>query len=87
MDNKELKHYLSILVELQLYPMLQSVKNDSLSTKEKNKIQQDTIIKFIDRLPEQYKNMSGRDEIIASVLQKMNVKTAWGEKKLEEDER
>lgn len=84
MDEKELKHYLSILVELTLYPVLKDMENDMISKREMNNEQQKAIIKFINGLTPEYKNMSNRDEVIAKVLTRMGINTTWAKMKIEE---
>ena len=57
-----------------------------MSKEELEKEQQIEIINFINNLPEQYKKIENRDEIIAGTLKKMGMNTLWGEKKIEEIE-
>lgn len=85
MDQKELTHYLSVLVELTLFPELRLLTEGTRMTKQEvEQAQQKQIIQFINELPEDYKKMPNRDEIIATVLGRMNMQTSWGIKKLEE---
>jgi len=84
LENQELEHFISILIELKLYPILKILEEGSI---EENKIEQERqkeIIKFINDLPDEYKGMPNRDEIIAKVLERMGMHTMWGNKKLEE---
>lgn len=82
MNEKE--HYLSVLVELSLYPVLRILTECQMTKEQVDKEQQKRIIEFINNLPEEYKTMQNRDEIIAKVLTRMGMKTPWAEKKLEE---
>lgn len=84
MKIEEEKHYLSVLIELDLYPSLKILAEGSFSQEQLNNEQQKVIINFINRLPEEYRKIPNRDEIIAETLQKMKVHTVWGQKKIEE---
>ena len=80
----EARHYLSVLIELDLFPTLRALAEDNFSQEQLNNEQQRMSINFINRLPENYRKIKNRDEIIAKTLQRMGMKTMWGEKKIEE---
>ena len=84
MEEQEAKHCLKILVECQLFPILRLLTEGNFTKRDVDKKQQMEIVKFINSLIPDYKNISNRDEIIATTLQKMGMKTVWGEKKIEE---
>lgn len=84
MKIEEEQHYLSVLIELDLYPSLRVLTEGSFSKDQLNNEQQKTIIKFINRLPEEYRKIPNRDEIIVEILQRMGIQTMWGQKKMEE---
>lgn len=81
---EERQHYLSVLIELDLYPSLRVLTEGGFSKEQLDDEQQKTIIKFINRLPEEYRKMPNRDEIIIETLQRMGIQTMWGQKKMEE---
>ena len=84
MEEQDAKHYLKILVECELFFTLRLLTEGNFSKSELSKKQQVEIIKFINGLNSEYKNISDRDEIIATTLNKMGMKTVWGKKKIEE---
>lgn len=75
---------LEILIELELFPRLKLLTEGNFSRKQIKQEQQQVIIHFINKLPESYKKLPNRDEVIAKTLQRMGMKTEWGEKKIEE---
>lgn len=79
---KELEHFLAILVENVLYTRLQVVDESNIDEKGKESLRKDMLQKFIDNLPETYKNLDRRDEIISYTL-KRTMKSS--EKKNEEE--
>lgn len=81
MKIEEQQHYLSVLIELDLYPSLRVLTEGGFSKEQLDDEQQKTII---NRLPEEYRKMPNRDEIIIETLQRMGIQTMWGQKKMEE---
>lgn len=84
MEIQEAKHYLSVLIELDLYPTLRALTEGNFSQEQLNNKQQKMIINFINRLPEDYRKIPNRDEIIVKTLERMGMQTIWGQKKMEE---
>ena len=84
MERKETEHFLKVLVELDLFPVVEILEETDLSKDKINKEQQASIIDFINKLPPEYKNMTNRDTVIAKTLKKLGVETQWGEKKMQE---
>ncbi len=85
MNNEELEHYLSVYVELDLFPKLRLLAEGTKLTKtqvESERTKQ--VVNFINNLPKQYRNLPNCDYIIAKVLARMDMKTNWAKKKLEE---
>ena len=84
MEEKEIEHYLKVLVELQLFPTLRAMTEGSALKNSIDSEQQKQIISFINGLHEDYKALKNRDTIIASTLNKMGMNPSWVTKKIEE---
>lgn len=84
MTEQEKRSYLCVKVENELYRMLQALKEMNLSGTDLEKEQLKAIINFINRLPEEYREIPNYESIIIQSLENLGVKTTWGDKKKEE---
>ncbi len=87
MEESVKRQFLKVLVELDLFPKIKILKETNLTDEEIDCEQLKSIIKFINELAPEYKNLPDRDEIIAQKLSKMGIVTQWGKKKIQENER
>lgn len=87
MEESVKRRFLKVLVELDLFPKIKILKETNLTDEEIDCEQLKSIIKFINELAPEYKNLPDRDKIIAQELRKMDIVTQWGEKKIQENEK
>ena len=67
-DREDLERYLAILVENVLFTRFRAV--DESTQDNKKELKEEMRKQFVETLPESYKNLEKRDEIISSVLER-----------------